>query len=89
LSPGHAYSAMRNHSRLQKFIRWGLSSTYQWRRSLGWHAVGGILESDKKAPSPLLYHLSFMVGLTEEVPSSMVLEPRSWVQFPRPRIFFH
>jgi hypothetical protein len=23
-----------------------------------------------------------MVGLTEGVPSSMVLEPRSWVQFP-------
>jgi hypothetical protein len=28
------------------------------------------------------YHLGFMVGLTEEVSSSMVLELRSWVQFP-------
>jgi hypothetical protein len=33
-------------------------------------------------PSPLPYHLSFMVGLVDEVPSSMVPEPRSWVQFP-------
>jgi hypothetical protein len=25
-----------------------------------------MLEPDKKIPSPLLYHLSFIVGLTEE-----------------------
>jgi hypothetical protein len=33
-------------------------------------------------PSPLPYHLGFMVGLAEEVPSNRVPEPRSWVQFP-------
>jgi hypothetical protein len=32
--------------------------------------------------SPLSYHLGFIVGLAEGVPSSMVPEPRSWVQIP-------
>jgi hypothetical protein len=35
-----------------------------------------------KAPSPLPYHMGFMVRLAEEVPSSMISEPRYWVQFP-------
>jgi hypothetical protein len=30
-----------------------------------WHAVWGMLEPDKNAPSPFLYHLGFIVGLTE------------------------
>jgi hypothetical protein len=40
-----------------------------------------------EAPSPLPYHLGFMVGLAEEVPSNRVPEPRSWVQFP-PATYF-
>jgi hypothetical protein len=48
----------------------------------GWHAVEEMLEHNKKPPSPLLYYLGFMVGLTEDVLSSMVSEPRSWIQFP-------
>jgi hypothetical protein len=30
----------------------------------------------------LPYHLGFMIRLDEEVPSSMVSEPKSWVLFP-------
>jgi hypothetical protein len=41
-----------------------------------WTGRGGPSNS-----SPLPYHLSFMVGLVEEVSSSMVSELRSWVQF--------
>jgi hypothetical protein len=44
----------------------------------GWHTVGGMLEPDKWPPasyiSPEFYG---WIGS-----SSMVLEPRSWVQFP-------
>jgi hypothetical protein len=31
----------------------------------GWYAVGEILELDKKAPLPLLYHLGFIVVLAD------------------------
>jgi hypothetical protein len=39
----------------------------------GWHVVGRMLEPDKKTSSPLLYHLGFIVGLTErDLPSVSV-----------------
>jgi hypothetical protein len=41
-----------------------------------------MLDYSKIATLALPYHLGFMVGLAEEVLSSMVPEPRSWVQFP-------
>jgi hypothetical protein len=41
-----------------------------------------LLDYSIRGPPPILYHLSFMVGLTEEVSSSMVSKSRSWVQFP-------
>jgi hypothetical protein len=45
--PGHAYFTVHNYSCLQKFIRSSSRSTDQWRRSPGWHIVGGMLEPDK------------------------------------------
>jgi hypothetical protein len=44
-------------------------------KSPGWHAVGGILEPEKKkAASPLLYYLGFIVGLTEwALPSNFAM----------------
>jgi hypothetical protein len=45
--PGHAYFTVHNYSCLQKFIRSSSRNTDQWRRSPGWHIVGGILEPDK------------------------------------------
>jgi hypothetical protein len=38
---------------------------------------------------PLHITLGFMVGLADEVPSTMVLEPRSWVQFSPATYFFY
>jgi hypothetical protein len=35
------------------------------RRGPVWYVVWGMLEPDKKTPSPLLYHLDFIVELTE------------------------
>jgi hypothetical protein len=46
-----------------------------------------MLKLDKKISSSLLYHLGFMIEQVEMDPSSMVLDPRSWVQFPRSCIF--
>jgi hypothetical protein len=47
-----------------------------------------MLDYSLRGSSPLPYHLSFMVGLAEELPSSMVSESRSWVQFPPAAYFF-
>jgi hypothetical protein len=70
--PRSCINSVARNSHLQKSIRWGSRSTDQWtpqvraeRRGLGWHAVGGMLKLDKKAPSPLLYHLDFIVGRVE------------------------
>jgi hypothetical protein len=52
-------------SRLQKSIWWGWQSTDQWRQSPDWHTEEEILEPDKRPPSILLYHLSFIVRLIE------------------------
>jgi hypothetical protein len=49
----------------------GSHSTDQWPkwRGPGWHAAGG-MESDK-VPLPLLYHLGFIVKLTDSVPPTV------------------
>jgi hypothetical protein len=79
--PGPRINYVARNSHLHKSIRWGLRSIDQWtphvrteRRGSGWHAIGGMLKPDKKAPSPLLYHVGFMVGMAEEVPSSRSLK---------------
>jgi hypothetical protein len=41
-----------------------------------------VLDHSIRGPSPLTYHMGFMVGLARERSSSMVPELRSWVQFP-------
>jgi hypothetical protein len=41
----------------------------------------GMLDYSISDSSPLPYHLSFMVGLAEEMLSSMVPESSSWFQF--------
>jgi hypothetical protein len=41
-----------------------------------------MLDYSITAPSPLPYHLGFMIGLAEEVSSSIVSESRSYDQFP-------
>jgi hypothetical protein len=40
-----------------------------------------VLDYSIRASSTLSYHLSFMVELVYEVPSSMIPEPRYWVEF--------
>jgi hypothetical protein len=45
------------------------------------HTRGRMLDYSIRAPSPLPYHMGYMVGLAEGGSSSMVLELRSWVQF--------
>jgi hypothetical protein len=37
-----------------------------------------MLKLDKKVPHPLLYHLSFIVELTEEVFYQSEVDPRPW-----------
>jgi hypothetical protein len=51
-SPDHTYSVVSNYFHLQKSTRWGSCSTNQWRLSLSWHAVGGMLKPDKRPPRP-------------------------------------
>jgi hypothetical protein len=40
-----------------------------------------MLDYSIRTPSPLPYHLGFMIELTERWSSSMVSKARSWVQF--------
>jgi hypothetical protein len=47
-----------------------------------------LLDYNIIALSPLLYHLIFIVGLKEDVSSSMVSELRSCVQLPLAMQFF-
>jgi hypothetical protein len=53
----------------------------------GWYAGGGMLESDKRAISSLLYHMSFMVWLIDGVFYHDIQAIRSRVWTPATHIF--
>jgi hypothetical protein len=75
LSPNHAYSPTRNYSHLKKSIRCGSRSISQWRQSSVWHAIGGMLEPDKRPITPLISPEFYsQIGKGRRF-SNMVFEP--------------